>query len=139
MGSPYTYEGLLVDCKPDNRHGSMIVAASTALLGGRIVKDNGSGALIYAGATDYGVAGVLNNDVDNSAVAAVTSRPTAYTWFGWVRLVASGAISAGAQIACDANGKVAALGAGAANLKIGRAITAAANDGDVIEAFINVI
>lgn len=126
-----------MDVKPFNEHGSDPVKAGVAIAAGLVVKNDGANGLDLAADGDEGVAGVMNVSIDNSAGTAKTTRVFTYTTRGWVRLVASGAISEGEQIALDDDGKVQALGAGTFNLKVGRAYSEATDDGDVILAYVD--
>lgn len=85
-----------------------------------------TGAAAAAGAAILGIAkaDVVSTDVDSCLV------------LGECRLVASGAITAGDPIQCSGTGKVATVSTG---VKIGRALTAAVSDGDVITAYVSAI
>jgi len=98
--------------------------AGTAIAPGLRVKLS-SGKLALAGVNDFELGVNVNRtfaDGDPATVDLVTGE-------GTTPMVASGAISAGADVFAAASGKVAATG----SLKIGRAITAASTDGDHIE------
>jgi len=84
-------------------------------------------------ATDIPV-GVLQNSPASGQHAEVCR-------FGGTKVVASGAISAGALIGCDTAGKAAALtiGTDTTAYVVGRAITAATADGQIIEAIIDCV
>jgi hypothetical protein len=134
-------DGQMVQVKPAIITDSKVVAASLSLPAGYCCKDNGSGALVLTGDGDEanGQTGVVFRGLDNSAVAAVSQTPASFVVVGLVRVVAKAAIAAGAQIALAAEGKVKTIGAGTFNLKVGRALTAATNDGDVLVAYVNFI
>ena len=101
--------------------------ASAAIIGGRVLVVSGAGTVAHAGAdavpaTLVGVAGFD---------AALGERVTVYPLKGAVhKLTAGGAIAAGATIATLAAGKVDDTGTN----RFAVALTAAAADGDVIEA-----
>lgn len=96
-----------------------------------IVKESAAGVVaIMAAATDLPV-GVLK-DKPNGSAASASARVVI---FGLVKLIAGAAITAGARIQGDAAGK--AIPLVATGYGIGRALTAASNDGDEITAFVN--
>lgn len=108
------------------------VIAAADITGGRLVSTD----LKMSGDTDVDVIGVAAHDV-------TTGKPvTIYDLnVGVHRLVASGAVSAGAEVVSDTGGKVQALAAVStptagdvtgARAKVGAALTAAVNDGDII-------
>lgn len=101
---------------------AVTLAASTAVVGGRLVEITGAGKVGPAGADSAKVVGVAGFDAgENTSVTVYRG--------GVQRLTASGAITAGAKVAAAADGKVAATGTNT----IGIAITAASADGDVID------
>lgn len=75
------------------------------------------------------ILGIALHDADTSAMDAVMV-------IGECELTAGAAIAAGAQIQVGTGGKVITLAAGVA---IGRALTAAAADGDKIQAYVSAI
>lgn len=84
-----------------------------------------------AAATDLPV-GVLKDKPVGSGSASASARVVV---FGIVKMIAGAAITAGARIQGDAAGK--AIPLVATGYGIGRALTAASNDGDEITAFVN--
>jgi hypothetical protein len=107
--------------------------ASAAITGGRLVAVSGSGTVATAGADSTAVVGVAAFDV-----AASGDKVTLY-WGGVQRLVASGAITAGAGVVSDAAGKAKsatiATAAAAATL-LGRALNTTTTDGDFVDVLI---
>lgn len=103
------------------------LTASAAVVGGRVLVVSGAGTVAHAGADALAVTliGVAGFD------AAVGEPVTIYPLKGAVhKLTAGAAIAAGATIGTLANGKVDDAGTN----RFGVALTAAAADGDVIEA-----
>ena len=101
-------------------------SASAAVTGGRLVAVSGDRTVAPAGADSAAVVGVAGFD------AATGEDVTVFTRAGGVhKLVASGAIAAGAKVISAADGEVATIGAG--SNPIGIALTAAAADQDVID------
>lgn len=98
--------------------------ATGTISAGQPVGIGGAAAAQHAAMLGIAKADVGSGDYDSVLV------------IGECQLVASGAITAGADIECDGAGKVAALTTGK---KIGRALTAAAADGDIITAYVNAI
>lgn len=107
--------------------------ASAAITGGRLVAVSGSGTVATAAADSAAVAGVAAFDV-----AASGDKVTLY-WGGVQKLVASGAITAGAGVVSDTGGKVKSATtatAAAAGTLLGRALTTTAADGDIVDVLI---
>ena len=107
--------------------------ASAAITGGRLVAVSGSGTVATAAADSAAVVGVAAFDV-----AASGDKVTLH-WGGVQRLVASGAITAGAGVVSDTGGKVKSATtatAAAAGTLLGRALTTVAADGDIVEVLI---
>jgi hypothetical protein len=103
---------------------SMTVGADVT--GQRLVAVSGSKTISPAGADAANVIGVAGFD------AVAGDRVTVYTRAGGIhRLVANGAITAGAKVISATGGKVATIGAGAN--PIGIALQTAVNDLDVID------
>lgn len=107
--------------------------ASAAITGGRLVVVSGSGTVATAGADAANVLGVAAFDV-----AASGDKVTIHSTRGGGvhRLVASGAITAGAGVVSDADGKVKSATiatAAAAGTLLGIALTTVAADGDVVD------
>jgi len=84
------------------------------------------GALVLAGATDNSL-GVLEDRAFNGKLCSYVPTNAEGTVF----MVASAAITKGAEVYGAANGKIGTTVS--TNEKIGRALTAAGADGDVIE------
>ncbi|MHA3682791.1 capsid cement protein [Leucobacter sp. HY1908] len=103
------------------------LSASADLTGGRVLVVSGAGAVAHAGADVAVVAGVASRDVKQGETVGV------YPLGGVHRLVASGAVAAGAEVASAADGKVASAG----DNVFGVALSAAAADGDVIDVLTN--
>lgn len=100
--------------------------ASADITGGRLVAVTGPRTVGPAGADSAAVAGVAGFDVKAG------ERVTVFTRAGGVqRLVASGAISAGAKVSSAAAGKVQTIGA--TTNPVGLALESAAADNDVID------
>lgn len=119
------------DYLPRFKPGQAITSqASAAITGGRLVAVSGSGTVATAGADSAAVVGVAGFDV-----AASGDKVTIY-WGGVQKLVASGAITAGAGVVSDANGKVKSATtatAAAAGTLLGRALNTVAADGDIVD------
>lgn len=101
-------------------------SASAAVTGGRVVAVSGARTVAHAGVDSAAVVGVAARDAASGEPVAVHLLPGAVH-----RLVASGAIAAGARVATAADGTVSTIGA-AVNAA-GLALTSAAAAGDVIE------
>ena len=95
----------------------LVVQAAAAIAANRLVQMDGT----YAAADQYGYP---------AQHAAAAAADVAVTLSGPAKGVASAAIAAGAQLEAAADGKLATHGGNA--VKVGRAIEAAAADGDVI-------
>lgn len=107
--------------------------ASAAITGGRLVAVSGSGTVATAGADSALLVGVAAFDV-----AASGDKVTIYTG-GVQKLVASGAITAGAGVVSDTGGKVKSATtatAAAAGTLLGRALTTTTTDGDIVDVLI---
>lgn len=104
------------------------ITYSGTVVGGNIITLAGA----VAGANATTVAGVADRDGVSGTKAGY------YRGQGVQRVVASAAISVGGPLKCAASGKVAPFvdGTDAQDRRIGKAVTAASADGDVIEAFI---
>lgn len=103
------------------------LTASADVVGGRVVVVSGEQSVAHAGADAALIAGVASRDVKSG------DRVGVYPVGGVHRLVAAGAVAAGAEVATAADGKVDAAGTN----KIGVALSAAAADGDVIDVLTN--
>lgn len=116
----------MVDYLPKFDEGDAITfTASGTVTGGRLQAVTGNRTCADSGA-DILVVGVAAYD------AVSGDQVTVYTRVGGVhKLVASGAIAAGARVASDVNGQVKTNGAGAN--PIGQALTASTNPGDLLE------
>lgn len=101
-------------------------SASAAVIGGRLVSVTGDQAAAPAGADSSSVVGVAAVDAVVGDTFTVYTRPS-----GVQRLVASGAIVAGAKVISASAGKIATLGTGVN--PIGIALEAATADLDVID------
>lgn len=105
---------------------AITLTASADVTGQRLVAVTGNSTVGPAGADSAAVIGVAGFDVLSGEKVLV------YTRAGGVhKLVANGAIAAGARVISAATGKVATIGAGAN--PIGIALRAAAADNDVID------
>lgn len=100
---------------------------SAAVIGGRVAAISGSGTVAHAGADSADAIGVFAQDAGSGVEVAI------WPLDGVIHeMEASGAITAGAGIGCDANGQVKVVAAGAAATvgseltTIGRAMTTAA-------------
>ncbi|MER7131250.1 capsid cement protein [Streptosporangium saharense] len=96
------------------------VTTSAAVTGGQLVAVSGNGTVAPAGASSAAVIGVAAHDAASGARLTVWARGTVH------ESTASGAITAGAQLASGAAGTVAALaaasGAVAADINNARAV-----------------
>ncbi|MFD4957141.1 DUF2190 family protein [Microbacterium sp. NPDC058389] len=102
------------------------LTASADVTGGRLVEVTGNSTVGPAGADVADVVGVAGFDAKAGEIVTVYPRPT-----GVHRLVANGAIAAGAKVIAATGGKVATIGAG--TNPIGIALELAAADLDVID------
>jgi len=122
------------DYLPRFKPGQAITSqASAAITGGRLVAVSGSGTVATAAADSASVVGVAAFDV-----AASGDKVTIFTG-GVQKLVASGAITAGAGVVSDTGGKVKSATtatAAAAGTLLGRALTTVAADGDIVDVLI---
>ena len=123
------------DYVPRNTPGAAITSqASAAITGGRLVAVSGVGTVAAAAADSNKVVGVAAFDV-----AASGDKVTVFPVNGGVhRRTASGAITAGDGVVADTGGKIktaptSLATAAAAGTLIGRALTTASADGDVID------
>jgi hypothetical protein len=121
----------MADYVPRFKPGQAITSqASAAITGGRLVAVSGSGTVATAGADSALVVGVAAFDV-----AASGDKVTLYNG-GVQKLVASGAITAGAGVVSDTGGKVKSATtatAAAAGTLLGRALTTVTTDLDIVE------
>jgi hypothetical protein len=122
------------DYLPRFKPGQAITSqASAAITGGRLVAVSGSGTVAAAAADSALVVGVAAFDV-----AASGDKVTIFNG-GVQKLVASGAITAGAGVVSDTGGKVKSATtatAAAAGTLLGRALTTVAADGDIVDVLI---
>lgn len=98
------------------------IRASGAITGGRFVKHDGAQAVLNEAA--YGVA---RHD-------AADTEPVAIDVEGIIPVEAGGVIALGAEVQSNANGKAVTLAAG---VSLGRAVEAAAADGDFIRVHLH--
>lgn len=105
------------------------LTASAAVTGGRLVIVSGAGTVAHSADDSANVIGVAGFD------AVQNGQVTVYPRHGVHRLTASGAISAGARVVANAAGKVQTI-ASKTN-PIGTALTAATEDGDVIDVVLD--
>jgi len=124
----------MADYTPRFKPGQAItLQASAAITGGRLVAVSGSGTVATAGADSALVVGVAGFDV-----AASGDKVTVYAG-GVQKLVASGAITAGAGVVSDTGGKcksATTATAAAAGTLLGRALTTTTTDGDIVDVLI---
>ena len=122
------------DYLPRFKPGQAITSqASAAITGGRIVAVSGSNTVATAAADSALVVGVAAFDV-----AASGDKVTVFTG-GVQKLVASGAITAGAGVVTDTGGKVKSATtatAAAAGTLIGRALNTVTTDLDIVDVLI---
>lgn len=117
----------MADYLPKFKPGAAVTFTTTAdVTGGRLVDLTGNNTIGPAGADVADVVGVAGFDVLSGEKVTVYCRPT-----GVHRLVANGAIAAGAKVISATGGKIATIGAG--TNPIGIALEAAAADNDVID------
>lgn len=116
----------MVDYLPKFDEGSEVsFTASGTVTGGRLQAITGDRTIADSGA-DVSVVGVAGYDGVTGDLIPVFTRTG-----GVHRLVATGAIAAGAKVASDVNGQVKTNGAG--TNPIGLALTHSTNPGDLIE------
>lgn len=124
----------MADYTPRYTPGDAITqTSSAAITGGRLVSVSGDGTVATSAADSANVVGVAGADVaasgDKFLVYPVRSG-------GVHKLVASGAITAGAGVVSDTGGKVKSATiatAAAAGTLLGRALTTTAADGDIVD------
>lgn len=133
----YNNEGYQVDIKATNLH--MSARPAVAIGVGKLVVPDGTNPAWVNIPSTTGATNVLGVAIESREASDV--RPITYTVHGYVRLVAGGAISAGSFLQShNTGGKVVALTLSAVGddaKNIGRALTSATQDGDIIEAFID--
>lgn len=138
----YSFEGVAVDIKADNKHISARPASGTLNADNTTATDQiGVGTIVIIDSS-----GRLNNATQAAETQAVgiatetrdadDARPCTVTYFGVVRVMASAAIALGAALRVANGGKV-VTGTLGTNRIIGRALQAAGADGDIIEALVN--
>lgn len=101
---------------------AITLAASVKVTGGRLVEVTGAGTVGPASADSAAVVGVAGFDADPGDSVTVYRG-------GVQRLIADGAVAAGAAVAAAADGTVSAAGTN----KLGIALTAADEQGDVVD------
>lgn len=101
------------------------LAASSAVIAGRVVEVTGPGTAGHAGAASAKVVGV-------AAFPAATGEHFTVFDGGVHRLTASGAVTAGDRVAAAADGKVATAATPETGTQLGLALTSG-SDGDVVE------
>jgi len=122
------------DYLPRFKPGQAITSTSSAAItGGRLVAVSGSGTTATAAADSTTVVGVAGQDV-----AASGEKFLMFPIKSGVvhKLVASGAITAGATVVADTGGKVKAVTVGtaaAAGTDLGKALTTTTTDGDIVD------
>lgn len=117
----------MADYLPKHTPGAAVsMTASAAVTGGRLVEVSGNNTIANAAADAPDVVGVAGFDGVSGDRITVYLRPT-----GIHRLVAAGAIAAGAKVTAATAGKVQTIGSGVN--PIGIALEAAAADNDVID------
>jgi hypothetical protein len=124
----------MADYLPRFKPGEAITqTASAAITGGRLVVVSGNGTVATAGADAANVVGVAAADV---AASGDTFLAFTLKGGGVHKLVASGAITAGAGVVSDTGGKVKSATiatAAAAGTLLGIALTTTAADGDICD------
>lgn len=105
--------------------GPFTLPASATVTGGRLVEVSGAGTVAPGTDDSAKVAGVAGFDVASGEGVTIFPLPGVVHY-----LVASGGITAGARVACDADGKVQTIGAN--TNPIGLALETASTNGDVI-------
>lgn len=126
----------MADYLPRFKPGEAITqTASAAITGGRLVAVSAAGTVATAGADSANVVGVAAYDV-----AAAADKVTVFTLRGGGvhKLVASGAIVAGAGVVSDAAGKVktattSTAAAAAAGTLLGIALNTVTTDLDIVD------
>lgn len=101
---------------------AITLTASTKIVAGQLLEVTGAGTVGVAGADSAKVVGVAGVDT------ASGERLTVYRG-GVQRLVAAGAITAGAAVYAAAAGKIQATGTN----KVGLALTSAGKQGDIVD------
>ena len=97
--------------------------ASAPVTGGKLVEVTGGRRVAHAGAASTKCVGVALNDAAAEALVPVQGN-------GVFRLRAAGAITAGDDVICAANGEIATVGAGTAFQVIGKALETVAGGAD---------
>lgn len=117
----------MADYLPKFKPGQAVTfTASADVTGGRLVAVTGNRTVGPAGADSAAVVGIAGFDAKSG------ERVTVFTRAGGVhRMVANGAIAAGAKVSSAAAGKIQTVGA--TTNPIGLALEAAAADNDVID------
>jgi hypothetical protein len=110
---------------------TLSLLAGADLLAHRLVKIDANGDAVYMTATDTDVPIGVNElnvkDTEPTGIKPINAQ-------GTIEMTASGAITLGADVYADADGKVSALPVGAGDYrKIGIAMQAASGDGSIIE------
>lgn len=103
--------------------------ASADVVGGRLLLVSGAGNVAHTTDDAANLAGVAAYDT------TAGNRLTVFPRHGVHRLVASGAIAAGARVAAAADGKVQTIGS--KTNPIGTALTAAAANNDTVEIILD--
>jgi len=89
--------------------------------------------------TSTGTVNIASSPLNGSAIGVLTNKPTAAGRFATIAFSGKGKVVAGAAVAignmlmCDASGRAVPV-TSAANMVIGRALSAAANTGEIITA-----
>lgn len=113
---------------------AITLTASAAITGGQLVAVSGNGTVGPAGANSAAYVGIAAHDAATNDRLAVWPRGMVH------EAVASGSITAGAQLACAAAGEVASVAAASGNTAadinaarsiVGIALTTAADDAKV--------
>jgi hypothetical protein len=124
----------MADYLPRHLPGKAItLTASAAITGGRLVVVSGSNTVATAGADSTSVVGVAANDVAASGDKFLCFPLRSGTVH---KLVASGAITAGARVVSDTGGKVksaTAATAAAAATDLGVALNTVTTDLDIVD------
>lgn len=111
----------MADYSPKFKPGADItLTASAAVVGGQLLAVTGVNSVGPTGGATAAWAGVARQD-------AATGEKVVVTRGGVQKIVAAGAITAGARVAAAAAGRVADLGGGAAGNAVGTALSTAAD------------
>ncbi len=136
----YNFMGTQVDVKATNLHGSATVDATPGTDNAGSTTQIGVGTVVMS--ADNTTIKSATQALEITAIGIVTetrvasdTRPVAYTYFGWVRVMSSAAIAVGAPLRIADGGKVVTGTLGTHRI-IGRALTSTSDTGQILQAFV---